>query len=42
MKHRVVILGYRVHKWHIGLVLALIGVALLAYDAWWHSKYGKG
>jgi len=29
-----------IHKWQIGLVLVLGGTALMAYDAWWHSKYG--
>ena len=32
----------RIHKWHVGLALALIGIALMAYDAWWHSTYGVG
>ena len=29
----------RVHHWHIGLMLVLIGAVLMAYDAWWHSTY---
>jgi hypothetical protein len=32
----------RIHKWQIGAALAIIGLALLIYDAWWHSTYGKG
>ena len=32
----------RIHKWHIGLLLTIIGLGLLVYDAWWHSTYGVG
>jgi len=32
----------RIHKWHIGLLLTILGIGLIVYDAHWHSTYGVG